>query len=245
MKEYSKTYYLSAGECNPEGEMPLPLLVDRVIDVATHHANAWGVGYERLIADGHAWVLARVTTEMERYPRVDEHYTLTTWIEDYNRMFSQRNMMVTDEQGQVLGYVRTIWMVIDLQSRQSVDISQLSYIRDNIHDRPCPIAPQGRLKPLGEGKAVAHQFGYTECDFNRHVNTVRYIELMLNQFTLDHFDHHQVHRMEVAFIKETRYGENVTLLMSEQVPLDWMLSIADTDGAAHVRARMQFAPRHE
>ena len=244
MKEYSKTYYLSAGECNPEGEMPLPLLVDRVIDVATHHANAWGVGYERLIADGHAWVLARVTTEMEQYPKVDEHYTLTTWIEDYNRMFSQRNMMVTNANGDVLGYVRTIWMVIDLDSRQSVDISQLSYIRDNINDRPCPIAPQGKLRPIADGHKVDHTFGYAECDSNRHVNTVRYIELMLNQFTLDYFDHHTIRRMEIAFIKETHYGETAQVCVLEQAPDDWTLAIA-VDGGDHVRARLQFATRND
>jgi len=81
MKEFSQSYYLAAGECNPQGEMPLTLLMTRIIEVATGHANLWGVGYERLIADNHVWVLSRVTIELTAYPRVNEHYTLTTWIE--------------------------------------------------------------------------------------------------------------------------------------------------------------------
>lgn len=88
LKEYQQSFYLSAGECNPQCEMPLTLLVSRVIEVATNHANSWGVGYARLIEDNQGWVLSRVTVEMKRYPRVDEWYTLTTWIEDYNRHFS-------------------------------------------------------------------------------------------------------------------------------------------------------------
>ena len=242
MKEYSRTYYLSAGECNPQGELPLPLLVNRVIDVATHHANEWGVGYERLIADNHAWVLARVTVEMERYPRVNENYTLTTWIEDYNRMFSQRNMMITDQQGNTLGYVRTIWMVIDLATRQSVDISQLSYIRDNINDRPCPIAPQSKLRPVTDGYAMEHTFGYVECDFNRHVNTVRYLELLINQFDMSQFDNSIIQRMEIAFMKETRYGEVAQVKRSEEAPGVWSMVIA-ADGQDHVRARFAFRDR--
>ena len=242
MKEFSKTYYLSAGECNPQAELPLPLLMNRVIDIATLHANSWGVGYARLIADGHAWVLARVAIEMERYPRVNEYYTLTTWVEDYNRMFSQRHMMVTDANGEVMGYVRTIWMVIDLATRQSVDISQLTYIRDNISPRRCPIAPQGKLRPFLPATSVDHTFGYAECDFNRHVNTVRYLELMLNQFTLDYFDSHQVQRLEVAFIHETRYAQQAQILKAEETPDNWRLAIV-VDGEDHVRARFLFKKR--
>jgi len=48
MKEYTRNYYLSAGECNPQAELPMPLLLTRIIDTATHHANEWGVGYAHL-----------------------------------------------------------------------------------------------------------------------------------------------------------------------------------------------------
>ena len=175
MKEFSKTYYLAAGECNPQGELPLTLLMTRIIEVATLHANSWGVGYERLIRDNQVWVLSRVAIEMIEYPKVNTNYKLTTWIEDYNRHFSQRNMRLDDENGKPLGYVRTIWMVIDMNTRASVDIEKLGYIRDNVSDIPCPIEPQSRLRPIEQGHAVDYTFGYMDCDFNRHVNTVRYL----------------------------------------------------------------------
>ena len=242
MKEYSKTYYLSAGECTPQGELPLPLLVNRVIDIATLHANEWGVGYERLIADGHAWVLARVAVEMKRYPRVNEYYSLTTWIEDYNHMFSQRNMMVRDQKGRVIGYVRTIWMVIDLKTRQSVDISQLSYIRENISKRKCPIAPPRRIPPATEGFHTTHTFGYTECDFNRHVNTVRHIEQMLNLFSIRQYDERMIHRMEIAFLKEVVYGQEVGITCQKKTPCEYLISM-HLNKVDHVRGRIVFRRR--
>ena len=140
-KVFYKDYYLAAGECNPQGEMPLTLLMTRIIEVATFHANSWGAGYARLIQDNQVWVLSRVTIEMKEYPKVDTNYRLTTWIEDYNRHFSQRNMRIDDENGNALGFVRTIWMVIDMNTRASVDISQLGYISDKVSDLPCPIEP--------------------------------------------------------------------------------------------------------
>lgn len=243
LKEFTCRYYLSAGECDPHGEMPLPLLVSRVIDVATRHANSWGVGYERLVRDNHAWVLSRVTVELDRYPRVNEDYELTTWIEDYNRHYSQRNMQVRLADGTVLGYVRTIWMVIDLTERKAVDMSQLVYIARNVNDRPCPIERQGHLRPVtAPTRSVAHTFGYVECDANRHVNTVRYMEMLLNCFTLEHYDSHRIARLEIAFANEARYGQEVTINIDESDNANTLMSV-DSSSANHVRCRIVWSPR--
>ena len=242
MKEFSKTFYLAAGECNPQGEMPLTLLMTRIIEVATLHANSWGVGYERLIRDNQAWVLSRVAIEMTEYPKVNTNYKLTTWIEDYNRHFSQRNMRLDDENGTPMGYVRTIWMVIDMNTRSSVDIEKLGYIRDNVSDIPCPIEPMSRLHPIEQGHAVDYTFGYMDCDFNRHVNTVRYLSHLINMFDMDCYDHYFIRRMEISFIKETRYGESAQFVIDDTDPMDSRLSIT-ADGADHVRARFLWQPR--
>lgn len=242
IKEFSKTFYMSAGECNPQGEMPLSLLVARIIEIATLHANSWGVGFDRLISDNHAWVLSRVTTEMKRYPRAGEDYVLTTWIEDYNRHFSQRNIEIATAGGEVLGYARTIWMVIDLAARTGVDISQLSYIKGNVSPKECPIAPQSRLKPVADAtRVVDYTFGYTDCDFNRHVNTVRYLELMMNQFGLSHYDNNVISRMEMAFVKETRYGSTARVMIDDaDGETRFSINVEDTD---RVRCRFVWNKR--
>ncbi len=242
-KVFSKTYYLAAGECNPQGELPLTLLMTRIIEVATLHANSWGVGYARLIQENQVWVLSRVTIEMMAYPRVNENYRLTTWIEDYNRHFSQRNMRIDDAEGNPLGYVRTIWMVIDMNTRASVDISQLAYIRENVSDMQCPIEPMSRLHPIQDGRAIDYTFGYMDCDFNRHVNTVRYLSHLMNLFDMERYDHNFISRMEISFVKETRYGETAQFIIDDSDPMDTLMSVTDADGNDHVRARFHWRLR--
>ena len=242
-KVFSKTYYLAAGECNPQGELPLTLLMTRIIEVATLHANSWGVGYARLIQENQVWVLSRVTIEMTAYPRVNENYRLTTWIEDYNRHFSQRNMRIDDAKGHPLGYVRTIWMVIDMTTRASVDISQLGYIRENVSDLQCPIEPISRLHPIQDGRAIHYTFGYMDCDFNRHVNTVRYLSHLMNLFDMERDDHYFISRMEISVVKETRYGETAQFIINDSDPMDTLMSVTDADGNDHVRARFRWQSR--
>ena len=119
MKEYIADYFLTAGECTPEGTIPVTLLANRIIETATFHANILGVGYENLITNGMAWVLSRMSIEMRNWPKVNRKYSLRTWVESYNRHFSERNFEITDENGGLLGYARTVWMTINLTTRQS------------------------------------------------------------------------------------------------------------------------------
>ena len=242
LKEYKQSFYLSAGECNPQAEMPLTLLMSRIIEVATNHANTWGVGYARLIEDGQGWVLSRVTIEMTRYPRVDEWYSLTTWIEDYNRHFSQRNMEIRDQNGDAIGYVRTVWVVINLSTRESVDISKLSYIAANVTEHPCPIEPQSRLRPFEPTRTETHRFRYSDIDFNGHVNTVRYIEHLVNQFPMQHHADNMVKRLELAFVKEAYYDSNAEIAIDDSDPMNVRLDI-NADGITRVRSRFIFSPR--
>ena len=47
-KLFVSDYFLTPGECNPEQRMPLTLLINRLIEVATLHANELGIGYAYL-----------------------------------------------------------------------------------------------------------------------------------------------------------------------------------------------------
>lgn len=229
-REYSETYFLSAGEVNAEGEMSLPLLTAKIIDIATAHANSLGIGNPDMASLGLGWVLSRLTIELTALPRANETYTLTTWIEDWNRHFSLRCFCLTDAVGNTLGYARSIWMVMNTSSRENAGLAHLSLPEAMISDRACPIARQAKHLPIFPEhsgtdlpakslRATAptryHTFTYCDLDFYRHVNTVRYVALLLNQFTLAEHDKARVSRIELNFLHEAQYGTEVSILKSQ------------------------------
>ncbi|MDD2962043.1 MAG: thioesterase [Muribaculaceae bacterium] len=238
LKEYSKRYFLTPAECNPQQRMPLTLLVSRIIEVSTLHANSWNVGYATLVKDKESWVLSRVIIEMERYPKVNENYTLTTWIENFNRHFSERNIIITDDNGNILGHACTIWVVINSITRESVDISKFTYITENISTRKCPIDKRSRLRQVTDGRIIDYTFKYCDIDFNRHVNSCKYVELFLNQWSLDFLDNHTIQRFEIAYIKEASYGENVKIKIDDATS-DCRAEITNNDEAI-CRSRIIF-----
>lgn len=242
LKTFSREYYLAAGECNGEQELPIWLLANRIIEVATLHANSWGAGYKRLIQSNQAWVLSRLTIEMEEYPKVGENYTLTTWIESFNRHFSERNVEIQNDKGKAIGYARSVWAVIDITTRQSCDISALDFMKDNIIDRECPIDKQSRVKDVAHTRECKHIFKYSDIDFNRHVNTIKYICAILDQWDLEYYDKNLIHRFEISFIKETYCGTEV-IIGIDDTAADGFTAEITHEGNPLCKSKIIFTPR--
>ena len=243
-KLFSKTFTLTPGECNGQQEMSLSFLVGRIIKVASMHADLWGVGYEKMISNRTAWVLSRLAIEMKRYPAINEQYTLETWIEDYNTRFSTRNMAVLDSRGVVCGYVRTIWLVLDLEARRTANMEELNELRNLILDRPCPIEPPTRMR-IDEGEKIdSFAVRYSDIDLNRHVNSARYVEYLLNQYPFEWFDNNYIERFEIAYAHEARPGIAIDVYRENKSGNDHSLELCH-DGNVLCRSRIIFAPRTE
>lgn len=227
--ELSQTWRLTAAGCNAQSRLPLPTLAQRVIELATDHANSIGVGYTRLIADGNAWVLSRLSFELSRLPLMHENYTLTTWIESFNRHFSARNFELRSggNDGEVIGYIRTVWVAINIESRRPADLSFIAGLADTVSERRCPIEPQPKLRMPQGGTAIVCEgtFKATDIDFNRHVNTVRYIDAVLNTVDLEVYDRHQIARFDIAFSHEATFGEQWRATTVEEPELTFTTAI--------------------
>lgn len=210
--ELTRTWFLAAGDTDAEGRIPLPLVARRIIELATEHANALGIGYAALVQKGIGWVLSRMSIEMYSFPGINSFYTLRTWIESYNRRFSERNFEMTDADGNVIGRMRTVWAAIDFRRRTGADLSAVETVDIPISGRECPIDRTPRIPALAPNTAAAeYTFRYCDLDFNRHVNTLKYIELILDQWPLEQYDRYIPRRFDILFHHECLFGQTVTI----------------------------------
>ncbi len=226
---YKEIFFLSAGEANAEQEMSLPILVAKLIDIATTHANSLGIGNPSMLEIHAGWVLSRLTVEMDSYPKVNDDYVISTWVESFNRHFSERAFSISSPNGKIYGYARSVWMVMDTIDHTNVGLSHLSLPENMISGIKPPIARQAKHTQIIEsdddlncsGKLVAttphfdYRFKYCDLDSYRHVNTVRYVTLLLNRFSLEEFDSTFVKRLELSFLHEAKYGMETRLLRSD------------------------------
>lgn len=211
-----RSYMAKPSDCNAEQSLPLPLLVGQMIEIATDHANLIGIGFLDLEPRGLGWVLSRLSVEMIRWPKNGEEYVLTTWIESYNSFFSERCFSVVSRDGEILGYGRTVWVIIDLSTHKSMGTAHTEVGAELMAGFECPMQKCGKHRHFIPDDIKQYTFQYTDIDFYRHVNTVKYIALLLNQFTLDDFDSKKLTRFDIAFSHEAKYGETVTINSKEE-----------------------------
>lgn len=239
------TYYIHASQGNAQKELALSQLIKWMLDAATSHAESWGVGYSTLIEENRVWVLARLGLEMNTFPAIGDTLVIETWIEGYNPHFSARNYSFTDLSGRCFGYARTIWSVIDIETRQSVDIGKFCHMERLVPDKKCPMSPLSKIRDLSEGECGYRAVRYSDIDLNRHVNSVKYTEYMLDVFPMNMYDEYRILRFEINYINEARYGMNLKLFNAKKLQNECFLAIKNEENETMCRGKVIFAPRKE
>ena len=198
------------------GKLNYTTLGKHLLNSAEYHASARGFGMKALNDSNYTWVLSRLTIEMEEMPSVHQQFLLTTWIENVYRLFTNRNYCIScPKTGKVYGYARSIWAMIDYSNRLPVDLHQMHGQNMDQYacpEKDCPIAKQGRVRPLDDDKFVKRfTTKFSDIDYNGHVNSIKYIEHICDLFTIEHYQKHHLRRVEMAYIAETYFGDSLSI----------------------------------
>ena len=207
-------FHIESYVCDFTGKATLSLIGNFILQAATIHAQERGFGYDQISKDNCAWVLSRLSIEMNEYPEYDQDLTVETWVEDVTRFFTQRCFAFVNKNGKTIGYARSIWAAIDMISRRPVDIhvwrpDLLDYVEK---EKPCPI---DKLTKIPEVTGVEPQMGYSirysDIDINKHMNSIKYIEHAINVFDLSVFKDHFISRLDIVYLAEGTFGDKLKL----------------------------------
>lgn len=184
-----------------------------LLNAADFHSDERGFGMNQLNPQRKTWVLSRLAVEMEEMPRAYDRFSVETWLEGVKRYFTSRDFSVVGADGKACGYARSVWALIDTDTRQPVDILSLDdgeVARHVEEGRACPIAKPSRVQ-MGQEAGMAREMDtcYHDVDVNGHINSVKYIEHVLDLFPLDYYRSHRLHRLDVAYVAETYPGDRL------------------------------------
>ena len=293
--------------CDGIGEGAYTHVRDRV----DAERNAASAGFSRQI--GAAWVLSRVAIELRRLPVRGEVLDIYTWVSDYGRVMTTRNMTISSlsddlsacptpviasrseaihsdfeegrpkvsispclASGSEIGKAVTQWAMIDLETRRPMDLSALSNRGASLVDRTPPIdvpkrvpamsvgaglsrsespqsaasalpqSPQDSFRrptpPLGATKdfeEIRHTVVYSDIDFNGHVNSMKYLEWMIDTLGAEELaaldpPPDRPLRVDINYLHEARLGDAVVICRDGLV-----FEVRNTDGVALCRAVFQ------
>lgn len=191
-------------------------LGNHLLNAADRHSAARGFGMPALAPLHMTWVLSRLAIEMEEMPLQYTQFAVETWIEDAVRLFTRRNFRISDAAtDRTLGYGRSIWAMIDTTTRQPQDITAAAdgaIMQWTEPDKPCPIESPSRVSVSNSAQpAGTVNTKYSDIDVNGHVNSIKYIEHVLDTFDARWHASHTIRRIDVAYVAESRWGDSLTL----------------------------------
>lgn len=218
-----------------QGKLTIPMIGNYLLHAASNHAGTRGFGYTDMNEKHTAWVLSRLAIEMREYPSMSEPITLYTWIDEVGKLFTSRCFEFVNGSGESVGYARSIWAAIDMETRRPtlLDVEALSAY---IVDRPCPIDRPGKIPAIESStEGVPYQVKYSDLDINGHFNSIKYMEHLLDLFDLDLYKQKKIARFEIAYVSEGRYGMPLELHKGGEDNGKYNLAISN-EGKAICRA---------
>ena len=186
-------------------------LGNHMLNAADFHSNDRGYGMNYLNPIHKTWVLSRLAIEMNEMPKSYDKFFVETWVESAMKFFTSRNFSVVGEDGHQYGYGKSIWAMIDTDTRQPTDILAihdgliLKYVET---EKECPIARSSRVK-MGENAKLVRSINtyYNDVDVNGHINSVKYIEHVLDLFSLEWYKRYRLKRLDIAYVAESHQGD--------------------------------------
>ena len=219
--------------CDFSGRMFLGHLGNQMLNAADFHSTDRGFGMKYLMTIKRSWVLSRLAIEMEEMPSQYERYSIETWVESAMKFFTSRNFCVAGNDGRVYGYGRSIWAMIDTETRQPTDI----YAIDNgaidkwiVADKPCPIEKSSRVKMTeNAGFVRCIDINYNDIDINGHVNSVKYIEHVLDLWDVAWYREHRLKRFEIAYVAEAHQGDKMGFYGEQTAENEYCVRLVKTE----------------
>ena len=216
-------------------------LGNHMLNAADFHSTERDFGMTYLNPIHKTWVLSRLAVEMKEMPVQYTKFFVETWVESAMKYFTNRNFKVVGEDGFVYGYGRSVWAMIDTETRQPQDIMA---IRDGaindwiVADKECPIEKSSRVK-MGDKAQLIRTIDtyYNDVDVNGHINSIKYIEHVLDLFNIDFYRQHRIERFEIAYVAESHQGDRLSFYQEQVAENDYNIRIVKTEQSASKTAQ--------
>lgn len=210
---YKSNIHVDLRDVDFSRKMKLSSLFSYFQDIASFAADELGFGIERLAKEfGVAWVLLKIRVDIERLPEWDEEITIETWPIQPKRVEFQRDFLVKDKNGNVIIRAVSVWVIMDIKERRLKRADMIGLRYPELSRERAIETRLGKLKDFGQlEEAYKKVIGYSDIDFNGHLNNSKYVDFIMDCFTIVEHEKYEVQSIEMNFINEALPGNTITL----------------------------------
>ena len=207
-----------------------------ILNTAGIDAQGTGFGVDALAPQNLTWVLSKLVLEIDSRPEQFADFNVTTWISQNSRLVSTRNFTLSDSEGKVFCRALSQWCMLDFVRRVPVSLETIADMYNPyVCLEPSPCEVPLRLRAIEPDVVNEHKVVYRDIDFNSHMNTMRYIGLMVDMIDIELIKSNRPLRIDVHFMNECLYGQLLKVGM-QSVENGTLFEVTRDDGVVACRA---------
>lgn len=244
MEKYQERLTIKSYQTNQYGKASITALFHIMLEAAWAHAQIMDWGYDDLKNHNLFWVLSRFYLKVEKYPAWQDEIILNTWSAGTDGMYAYREYIVEDLQGNILFKGSSAWLILDMDNRKIFRLSDYKGTFPKRLEADACRNPK-RIKPDAHtGNLNFYPVLFSELDINKHFNSVKYVERVLDDYGVDFLNENEPSELEVNYLKEAVAGDSVAVTRSKISGNEYLnCLVRQSDGADLCVIRMVWRER--
>ncbi|MDC7241520.1 MAG: thioesterase [Spirochaetales bacterium] len=213
LPRYRKTIQIGYRSVIQDGRISPALLWEELEEAAEEHCRMVGMDIFTLLNRGEAWILKAGDSRIKRYPVYDEKITIETWISSLDRYKGQREYLLRDKKGEVLGEISTLWVYLDLKRRTLKAIPEEFHIGWGSQGHPLHrgFGRKSKFIPAENYGTASFRVRRRDMDSSAHVHNIRYLEWLCESIPEEIYHKCQISGFTVFYRKEMRTAGTVDI----------------------------------
>lgn len=211
MEKYSQQIRVQSYHTDQYGKSSICSLFNFMLEAAWAHAQIMDWGYDQLQSQNMFWVLSRMYVIVEKYPHWQDQISLNTWSAGTDGMYAYREFMLQDGEGKVFLRASTAWLILDRRTRRIVLLKEYMDTFPRYQGTSACRAPEKIRPPKMAEDLRFTPVLFSELDINRHFNSVKALERVLDHFGIDFLNNYEPESIEVNYLKEGLAGDRLAV----------------------------------
>jgi len=213
LPKLSKNYQITVSDCDFTKKLKLSSLFNYFQEIAALHADNLGIGINTIESNyGVIWALIRIKTDILRHPGLNEQITIETWPQYPTKYEFHRDFLIRDAQNNVIVRAASVWVLLDKKTRELKKTDLIAGNYPQLLTERAIDSPIRKIRPDGKPEiSYKRVIGCSDIDVNGHLNNSKYIDFIMDCFSMKDIQQYQVRSLQVNYINEALAGDTIVL----------------------------------
>lgn len=241
MEPWVQEFEVHSYEVDLKRAASLEVVCRYFLEAAWNHAEALGVGFAALAERGKLWVLSRLLLKVERYPAWGESVRVRTWPRAAKSVFAMRDFELQDAAGKVVASGASGWLILDAATRRPQRLEKFLASMPTLSEKRALETDPDKLPNWTYDGSPARgiTIRYSDIDVNSHLNSCRYVGVILDSYSLEFHAQHNPALLEMNYLGETREGDRIEVFKAQSAAWEYQHRIVKSPGGQEAcRARI-------